>query len=371
VARQGVEARVTVESDASRGDSSTVRASQRGFQCKSVTFAVIVMTREEEVFRQQIEAGDEFREGDRDLGFGTKVATESRMRFLNRDGSFNVQRTGIGRFSTLNLYHFLLTMSWKMFLGLVLVLYFLSNVFFGLWYSAFGAQSLVDTSEAPFESLLLRGFFFSVQTFATIGYGTIHPVGFWPNFIVTVESYYSLLANALITGLVFARFSRPTAKIKFSESAVIAPYRGISGLMFRLVNSRKNQLIEVNVQVAFSRFCEEDGRTIRKFDLLKLERERVSFFPLAWTVVHPIDETSPLFGMTESDLKRIDTEILILMTATDETFAQIVHTRSSYKSDELKVGYKFANIYNQIENHEPISIDIRKLSVIEKAELGS
>ncbi len=324
------------------------------------------MTREEAVFRQHIEA--ELSEEERDLGFGAKVATESRVRFLNRDGSFNVRRTGIRTLSTLNLYHFLLTMSWKVFLGLVLLLYFLSNVVFAIAYSMFGDAALVDTSSAPFENLFVRAFFFSVQTFATIGYGTIHPVGFLPNLLVTVESYYSLLSNALITGLVFARFSRPTAKILFSENAVIAPYRGINGLMFRLVNSRKNQLIEVNVQVAFSRFCDEDGRTVRKFDLLKLERERVSFFPLAWTVVHPIDETSPLFGMSEAELRRFDSEILILLTATDETFAQIVHTRSSYKADEVLVGYKFASIYNPIENHEPISIDIRKLSAVEKAQ---
>ena len=325
------------------------------------------MTREEEFFRQSIEQKEgELSDEEKDLGFGAKVATESRLRFLNRDGSFNVRRTGIRQFSTRNLYHFLLTMSWKVFLGLVLLLYFLSNVFFGLFYSSFGETSLVDTSSTPFENLFVRGFFFSVQTFATIGYGTIHPVGFAPNLLVTIESYYSLLANALITGLVFARFSRPTAKIIFSENAIVAPYRDISGLMFRIVNSRKNQLIEIKAQIAFSRLVEKDGKVTRKFDLLKLERERVSFFPLAWTVVHPIDEKSPMFSLTEKDFERSDAEILILLTATDETFAQTVHTRSSYKVDEIKFGYKFANMYNKSENYEPLSIDIRKLSKIEK-----
>ncbi|MBK7709365.1 MAG: transporter [Acidobacteria bacterium] len=304
----------------------------------------------------------------RDLGFGAKVASESRLRFLNRDGSFNVARTGMGRLTTLNVYHYSLTMSWSAFLGLVLLLYFVSNVFFGLIYSAFGADALVDTSSIPFENIFVRAFFFSVQTFATIGYGTIHPVGFWPNMIVTIESYYSLLANALITGVVFARFARPTARIIFSENAIVAPYRDLTGLMFRIANSRNNQLIDVNAQVAFSRFCEENGRIVRKFDLLKLERSNVSFFPLAWTVVHPIDESSPMFGMTEADFKRIDAELLILLSATDETFAQSVHARSSYKTGEIRFGYKFATMYNPIENHEPISIDIRKLSAIEKAD---
>lgn len=325
------------------------------------------MTEEQEFSRKVSYMGTPpITDADRDLGFGDKVASETRLRFLNRDGTFNVERRGLRRFSTINLYHFLLTMSWSHFLGLLLLLYFLSNVFFAFLYSSLGAESLVDTSEIPTESLFVRAFFFSVQTFATIGYGTIHPVGTLPNLLVTLESYYSLLINALITGLVFARFSRPTAKVIFSETAVVAPYRNISGLMFRLVNSRYSQLIELKAQVLFSRFTEKDGKPVRQFDLLDLERQRVSFFSLAWTVVHPIDENSPMFGMTEEEFLKSDAEILVLLSAIDETFSQTVHTRSSYKADEVKFGYKFANIYNAPENGEPISIDIRKLSQIER-----
>lgn len=306
-------------------------------------------------------------EQDRDLGFGDKVARETRLRFLNRDGTFNVERRGLRTASFLNLYHFLLTMSWSRFLLLVLMLYFLSNVLFGALYSLLGDAALIDTSEAPMTNVFLRGFFFSVQTFATIGYGTIHPVGVIPNLLVTVESYYSLLANALITGLVFARFSRPEAKIIFSDKAIVAPYRGATGLMFRLVNNRNNQLIELKAQVLYARFVEENGNFVRRFDLLKLERERVSFFPLSWTIVHPVDEDSPLYGCTEEDLRENDTEILVLLSALDETFAQSVHTRTSYKVDEIKFGYKFSNMYNQTDSSEPITIDVRRLSKIEKA----
>lgn len=305
-------------------------------------------------------------EEDRDLGFGDKVARETRLRFLNRDGSFNVSRRGLRKASLLNLYHYLLTMSWTRFLMLVLLLYFLSNVVFGAFYAVLGSGSLVDTSELPIENIFLRGFFFSVQTFATIGYGTIHPIGIVPNLLVTIESYYSLLANALITGLVFARFSRPEAKVTFSESAVVAPYRNITGLMFRLVNNRSNQLIELKAQVLYARFVEENGNFVRRFDLLKLERERVSFLPLAWTVVHPIDENSPLYNCTEADLRGNDAEILVLLSAIDETFTQAVHTRTSYKAGELKFGYKFSNMYDSTAADEPITIDVRKLSEIEK-----
>ena len=225
---------------------------------------------------------------------------------------------------------------------------------------------MVDTSEVPTTSLFIRGFFFSVQTFATIGYGTIHPVGIIANLLVTIESYYSLLVNALITGLVFAQFSRPTAKIVFSETAVIAPYRGITGFMFRLVNSRNSQIIEVNAEVLLARFVEKEGEKTRRFDTLKLEREKVAFLPLTWTVVHPIDEDSPMKNLTSEDLINSDAEFLIMLNAMDETFAQIVHTRSSYKAQDIKTGYKFSNIYNQNNPGDPISIDIRKLSQVEK-----
>ncbi len=243
---------------------------------------------------------------ERDLGFGSVVTGQSRQRLLNHDGTFNVERTGLSLFTSLNLYHTLLAMSWRVFLGLVLVLYFLSNVFFGVLYASIGGEALVDTSSSPTENIFVRGFFFSVQTFATIGYGTIQPVGIIPNLLVTVESYYSLIANALITGVVFARFAKPTARVKFSDLAVVAPYRDIEGLMFRLVNARSSQLLEVRAQVLFARFENENGKPVRRFDVLELERRKVAIFPLSWTIVHPIDKDSPLYGLTEDDLWRSD-----------------------------------------------------------------
>src|SRR4051812_889841 len=251
-------------------------------------------------------------EAERDLGFGTVVTGHSRQRLLNPDGTFNVHRTGLPFLNSLNPYHTLLSMSWPQFLGLLLVLYFVSNVFFGVIYAAFGEAGIVDTVGSTPENILIRGFFFSVQTFATIGYGNIHPVGVMPNLVVTLESYYSLIVNALITGIAFARFAKPTARIIFSEVAVIAPYRDSEGLMFRLVNGRNNQLINVRLQVLFARFVNEDGRMVRRFDQLTLERNSVTFFPLSWTVVHPIDQTSPLWSLEQEDYIRADGELLIL-----------------------------------------------------------
>jgi inward rectifier potassium channel len=305
-------------------------------------------------------------ETERDLGLGSVVTNESGSRFLNRNGTFNVKRTGINEYSSINLYHWLLTMNWRKFMAIIAVIFIGLNVFFAIAYMLCGSSALADTSNEPTQNVFFRAFFFSVQTFATIGYGTLHPNGLTANFLVTVESFIGILSQALVTGMLFARFSRPTARVKLSEIAVIAPYKEITGFMFRLVNERVNQLIELDMKIAFARFVDENGKKTRKFDALELERDKVSFFPLAWTVVHPIDENSPMFGLTEQDLINGDAEFLILLTANDETFAQTVHTRSSYKHNEIVWNAKFVSIYNKVEAGEPISIDVRKLSQIEK-----
>lgn len=302
----------------------------------------------------------------RDLGFGSVVATESRQRLLNQDGTFNVHRKSLRDFALRNVYHWLLTMSWWNFLGFVVLLYLGINVVFAGLFMLCGTDALIETTATAVNNHFLRAFFFSVETFGTIGYGTISPVGNVAHFLVTAESIVSILLQALVTGMFFARFSRPTAQIKFSKNIVIGPYKDVQGLMFRLVNMRTSQLIEVAAQVLLARFVEEDGRIVRRFDFLPLERDKVSFFPLAWTVVHPIDEDSPLYNATPEDLIKSDAEILILLTAIDESFSQTVHTRTSYKPEEIVWNAKFANMYNKMATDKPISIDVKKLSRIEK-----
>ncbi|CAN5402999.1 ion channel [soil metagenome] len=318
-------------------------------------------------FSDKSNQADEFvRQVNRDLGFGSVVARESRQRLLNQDGSFNVQRKGLRGFAMRNFYHWLLTMPWWEFLGFFIAVYLGINLLFGGIFALCGANAVADGSIEPIQNLFLRSFFLSVQTFGTIGYGVISPVGTSANIFVTIESIISILLQALVTGMFFARFSRPTARVKFSEKAVITPYHNVTGFMFRLVNMRSSQLIEVGAQVLFSRFIVEDGQITRRFDLLSLEREKVSFFPLAWTVVHPIDKESPLYSLTAEDLEKTDAEILILLTAIDEGFAQTVHARSSFKPDEIEWNVKFVSLYNKVETGETISIDVRKLSKVEK-----
>ena len=313
-----------------------------------------------------VEKGDE----PKDLGFGAVVAKESRQRLLNRDGSFNVRRTGLPFWSSLSPYHALLTMSWNKFLGLMTLLFFLLNAAFGVAYLACGEGALTGATDQGYNAFW-RAFFFSVHTFATIGYGNITPIGMAANIIVVIESLAGLLATALITGLIFARFSRPTAKIVFSQNAVIAPYKNITAFMFRLTNGRKNQLVGMEMKLNLSLYVNGASPTNRRFHELKLERQRVEVFPLSWTIVHPIDEQSPLYGYTPERLKSEDPEFYVLLTGLDDSVSQMVHTRSSYKHDEIIWNAKFASIYEPILPGEPITIDVGRINEIEILEPSS
>jgi inward rectifier potassium channel len=300
----------------------------------------------------------------KDLGFGTVVGGINEKRLLNRDGTFNPRRKGLPLLGSLSLYHYMLTISWSRFFAIVVSGYFTANVLFALAYLACGTDSLVATTSANTGTPFWRAFFFSVETLATIGYGSVTPNGMIAHFVMTGESLVGLLIFALGTGILFSRFSRPTAAVMFSTRAVIAPYRGKTAFMFRITNARSNQLVELEAKVLFSRI---EGSS-RKYDQVKLERTRVVFFPLSWTIVHLIDEASPMFGMTQDDLMQKDAEVMILLAGTDETFSQTVHARSSYKGGEVIVGHKFVNIYNPIDESGVVSIDVRRLSDTEPAD---
>src|SRR6185503_12274273 len=260
----------------------------------------------------------------RDLGFGTEVARGTRRRLLNRDGSFNVALEGLDPFASMSLYHWLLTISWPRFLAFVSATYVVLNAFFALAFLACGPDALQSSSGIFANEPFYRAFFFSVDTFATIGYGNIVPVGVVPNVLVTIEALLNIVGVALATGVIFARFSRPSARVIYSRNAVVAPYRGITALEFRIANARSSQLIDVQVQAILTKIERSGASTVRRFYELELERNRVVFFPLSWTVVHPIAPGSPMFGLTHSDLVEADAELLVLLIATDETQSQTV-----------------------------------------------
>lgn len=300
----------------------------------------------------------------KDLGLGSVVGGVNEKRLLNRDGTFNQRRSGLPFFSSLSAYHYMLTISWPKFYAMILTGYLAVNALFALSYLACGADSLIGEKPSAMGGAFWRAFFFSVESLSTIGYGNVTPNGMPAHFVMTFEALVGLLGLALGTGILFARFSRPTAALLFSTRAVVAPYRGMTAFMFRVTNSRTNQLVELEAKLLFSHI---EG-SVRKYDQLALERSRVTFFPLSWTVVHPINEKSPMSGMTHDDLVAKDAEFLIMLTGIDETFSQSVHARSSYKPDEIVFGYRFVNIYNPMDQDGVVSIDVRRLSDVELAD---
>ena len=302
-----------------------------------------------------------------DLGFGAVVARESRVRLLNRDGSFNVRRTGLRLWESLSVYHFFLTLSWPRFLSFVVVAYVVTNALFGAVYVLLGDGALAGAEHLDAMHRYAKAFFFSVHTLATIGYGNVYPAAFAADLVVTIESLVGILGFSVVAGIVFARFARPVARVVFSRCAVISPYRGGRAFMFRIVNQRSTQLVQLEARVLLARRRLPGAKTAdREFVQLELEREHVVFFPLAWTIVHPIDEKSPLRDWSADDLRECDAEFLILLNGFDETFSQTVHARSSYKVQDVVWGARFASMFNPTEDGM-VSVDIRKLDDLERA----
>ncbi len=212
----------------------------------------------------------------------------------------------------------------------------------------------------------MEAFFFSSQTLTTLGYGRISPVGTLASAAAAVESMMGLLGFALATGLLYGRFSKPEARILYSHNAVIAPFKDKTALMFRIVNERKNQLIEVEASLTLS--LKSDQVNVRRFLALTPDIKKINFFPLNWTIVHSIDEESPLFGLTEQEANDLDAEVIVLIKAFDDTFSQTVYSRSSYKYSEIIWGAKFKSMM-ELGTPQGTILHLDKLNDFEKVEL--
>lgn len=293
---------------------------------------------------------------EKDLGFG--VGKKS-TRFINKDGSINVFRKGLPFFRPYDAYHSLITMNWIKFLFLVTASFFLVNFLFAFTYTILEKNAISSTAKIDDFKKFWDHFFFSVQTITTVGYGAMSPVSLTAKIVSSFESFIGLLGFALITGLLYGRFSHPVAKIKYSKNAVISPHNNGEALMFKMVNQRSSKLIEAEVNMVYSGL--EEGK--RSYNNLELQLSKINFFALSWTVVHPITENSPLFGKTEQDLINEDAEIVILVKAFDDSFSQTVYSRMSYKFNEILWKKKFkGSLY---EENGKVGIDIDKLDEIE------
>ena len=263
-------------------------------------------------------------------------------RVINKSGLPNVIRIGDDRSPWSDLYHLLMTIPWLGFFVLTFVLYLTANGIFALLYLV-DPDGIANASPGSFWD----AFFFSVQTMASLGYGAMSPASFYTDIIVTVEALVGLLGLATITGLVFARVSRPTARVLFSNVATISNYNGVPTLMFRLRNLRQNQILEGQIMVSLlRREISSEGQEMYRFHNLRLLRSQTPIFALTWTVMHPIDRSSPLYGMTPTDLDSKQGEAIATMTGLDETFSQTIHARHSYLPSEIIWNHRFVDIFS-------------------------
>lgn len=275
---------------------------------------------------------------EQELGFGKTLIDSGRM--MNSDGVFNVERERFGYWDN-TYFHLMMMPAWQFFL-LALTGFVFLNIVFSVVYCLIGIEHLLGTSEGDFLHQLTQAYFFSSQTLTTVGYGHVSPEGLFANIVASFESFLGLLTFALISGLLYGRFSRPVARIAFSGKILVSPYRAGQGLMFRMVNAARSELIETEVQVILTvNQREENGNIARRFFSLPLEISKVSFFSLSWTIVHDINENSPLFGFSQQDLIDAMAEFLILVKGTDEANQQMVHVRRSYTGEEMAWNARF------------------------------
>jgi inward rectifier potassium channel len=285
-----------------------------------------------------------------ELGFGSKVMTDGRM--MNSDGSFNVQRETIGFWD--NTYHQLIIMPWALFFLLVFGCFVLLNSLFALLYVVIGIEHLGGVTPGNVLWNFANAYFFSSQTLTTVGYGHISPQGLVTSIVASIESFAGLLAFALISGLLYGRFSRPRAKIVFSEQMLVAPYGKGQALMFRMGHASKSELIETEVQMLIAiNQRDETGNLLRNYYPLPLEINKVSFFSLSWTLVHALDERSPVFGFSKQDLADANSEIMVLVKAVEDTNQQMVHARRSYTTNDLVWNARFGPVITRNKKGQP------------------
>jgi inward rectifier potassium channel len=294
-------------------------------------------------------------------GFGNNPSNYG-GRFLNKDGRANIEKSGLGFLEKISWYHtMLLIPRWKFF-ALILLFYICINLLFAGIYFFIGIESLGQIPSPSKLTNFAESFFFSTQTFTTVGYGRISPIGFLSSSIAALEALLGLLSFALATGLLYGRFAKPIAYLRFSHNAVVAPYKDINALMFRVAPFKNTNLVDAAANVTLGMTIEENGASVNRFYQLDLEFNTVSALTLSWTIVHPITEKSPLYNFTKSDFENIKGEILVFIKAFDDMFSNMVVARTSYVFGEIHHGAKFEPMYERAAAGDKTIIYLNKLN---------
>jgi inward rectifier potassium channel len=297
-----------------------------------------------------------------DTGFGSNTTTVG-GRFINKDGTFNMRKEGMAVWDRFSVFHSMLNMPLWKFITIILVFYFAINLLFTIIYVLVGFGELggmiATTAWAKFKEV----YFFSTETFTTVGYGRVNPVGDGANFVASIEALMGFLSFAIATGLIYGRFSKPRAYLAFSEHALISPYQGTTALMFRFASYKDNHVLtNVEVVVTIGLQVPDDGKLVYKFYTLPLERSRADSLPLNFTVVHPINDESPLHGFGWDDMKTADVELYVLIRAFDDVYSNIVLQRTSYTYEEIKFNAKFVPMYRESDNGNTTVMELHKLN---------
>lgn len=301
-------------------------------------------------------------------GFGTNSQNYG-GRFINKNGNANIQKVGIGFLEGISWYHTMLKIPrWKFFF-IIILFYFIVNLFFASIYMLIGVENLRGVTSVSRIDKFGEAFFFSIQTFTTVGYGHISPSGFLASFVAAVEALSGLLSFAIATGLFYGRFSKPNAYIKFSENALLAPYKEGTALMMRMAPHKNTNLTDAEAFVTVGILIDENGVISNKFYNLPLEMSKINSLTLSWTLVHPIDEESPLFNLNQSDYKNTIGEILVYVKTFDDMYSSTVAKRTSYTFDEVVYGAKFSPMYSKNESNTKTVLHLDNLNSFIKVNL--
>jgi inward rectifier potassium channel len=302
-------------------------------------------------------------------GYGTNNSSYG-GRFINKDGMPNVEKKGISFFERTSWFHTLLQMSITHFFIIILLFYILINLLFACIYLAIGVEHLGGMNATTNLEKFGEAYFFSAQTFTTVGYGRINPTGFITSAIAAIEALVGLLSFAIATGLLYGRFSKPQAYLRFSKNALLAPYKDGLAIMLRIVPYKNINLTDAEAKLSVGLMLEENGKITNKFFLLDLEYSQVNSLTLSWTIVHPITEVSPFYKFSMDDFKNISGEILVFVKAFDDMFSNTVVARSSYTLNEIVLGAKFNPVYYRSEDSHKTILDISKLNSYDEVDIS-
>ena len=302
-------------------------------------------------------------------GFGAN-ASDYGGRFVNKNGEANIEIRGVPFLSRISWYHAMLSLSrWK-FLFIILAFYILINFIFACIYYFIGVENLAGATELSEWGKFGAAYFFSAQTFTTVGYGHISPTGMLTSSVAAAEALTGLLSFAIATGLFYGRFSKPKAYLKFSHNAIIAPYKNITALMIRVAPYKNTTLTDAEAKLTFGMTIEENGKMANKFFPLELEFAKANTLTLNWTIVHPITESSPFYSFSADDFANINGEILVFIKAFDDMFSSTVVDRSSYTLKEVVVGAKFLPMYHRSSAGSKTILEIEKLNSFIEADVS-